>query len=396
MNLQEDKDLKNTVGISARRFEESPFLERQDTAQMVRGVYANRFLAVYNGEDPIEKYWTLRTRAAMFDVPEKPIEISGPDVVPFLEKVLTRRVSTMQIGRGYYALACTPQGGIFMDGVVFKLDDQKFWYVQADGPFETWLLAHSGGFEVKICDPKSRVLQIQGPASLDIMHAASQGRIDENMAYFRSGYFDLGGQILFVSRTGFTNELGFEVYTEGNKTDHLKLWDHLVASGKPYGMEVSSTRALTIRRIEGGILGNLIDMDITMTPYEAGLGSFVNLDKGDFIGREALIGCDHRSLLVGITCTTAIPSSGSVILSEETVVGYITAGVPSPTLGIGVGFARFNEADDWIGRNLHIKLPDSSVHSCKVVELPFFDKEKAIVKGNDRTIPERNWATLPT
>jgi len=78
------------------------------------------------------------------------------------------------------------------------------------------------------------------------------------------------------------------------------------------------------------------------------------------------------------------------------VVGYITAGVPSPTLGIGVGFARFNEADDWIGRNLHIKLPDSSVHSCKVVELPFFDKEKAIVKGNDRTIPERNWATLPT
>jgi aminomethyltransferase len=396
LNLQEDKDLTNNVGISARRFEESPFLERQDTAEMVRGVYANRFLAVYNGEDSIEKYWVLRTRAAMFDVPEKPIEISGPDVVPFLEKVLTRRVSTMQLGRGYYALACTPQGGIFMDGVVFKLDDQKFWYVQADGPFETWLIAHSGNFDIKIRDPKSRVLQIQGPASFDIMHAASQGQIDETMAYFRSGYFDLGGQPLFVSRTGFTNELGFEIYTDGYKTDHLKLWDHLIDSGKPFGMEVSSTRALTIRRIEGGILGNLTDMDITMTPYEAGLGPFVNLDKGDFIGREALIGRDQRPLLLGLTCRTAIPSSGSEILYREKVVGHITAGVPSPTLGIGVGYARFNKPDDWIGRNLQIKLPDTSIHICEVVELPFFDKEKAIVKGKDRTIPKRNWATLPT
>ena len=396
MNLQEDKDLTNTVEISARRFEESPFLERQDTAQMVRGVYANRFLAVYNGEDPIEKYWTLRTRAAMFDVPEKPIEIAGPDVVPFLEKVLTRRVSTMQLGRGYYALACTPQGGIFMDGVVFKLDDQKFWYVQADGPFETWLIAHSGGFDISIRDPKSRVLQIQGPASLDIMHVASQRQIDETMTYFRSGYYDLGGQTLFVSRTGFTNELGFEIYTDGYKTDHLKLWDHLIESGKPFGMEVSSTRALTIRRIEGGILGNLTDMDITMTPYQAGLGPFIHLDKGDFIGREALIGSDQRSLLLGLTCKTAVPSSGSEVLYQENVVGHITAGVPSPTLGIGVGYVRFNKPDDWIGRNLKIKLPDTSIHPCEVVKLPFFDKEKAIVKGKDRKIPERNWAILPT
>ena len=104
MNLQEDKDLTNTVGISANRFEEASFLARQETAQMVHGVYANRFFAVSNGEDPIEKYWVLRTRANMFDVPEKPIEISGPDAVPFLEKVLTRRVSMMQLGRGYYAL----------------------------------------------------------------------------------------------------------------------------------------------------------------------------------------------------------------------------------------------------------------------------------------------------
>lgn len=396
MNLQEQKDLTNTVGISSRRFEESPFISRQDTKNMVRGVYADRFLAVYNGEDAIEKYWVLRQRALMFDVPEKPVEISGPDVVPFLEKVLTRRVSTMKKGRGYYAIACTPQGGIFMDGVIFKLEAHRFWYVQADGPFETWLLAHSGGFDVKISDPGSRVIQIQGPASIDIMHKASGGIIDENMPYFRSGFFDLGGQKLYVSRTGFTNELGFEIYTKGDTTDHLALWDHLVMSGKSYGMEVSSTRALTIRRIEGGILGNLTDMDITMSPFEAGLKPFVNLEKGDFIGRDALLKCDKRQVLLGLTCETAVPASGNLVFCDNKVAGRITAGVPSPTLGVGIGYVRFFEPGDWIGSASKIELSDGMMCPCDIVELPFFDRKKEIVKGINRKIPEKNLSLPPT
>ena len=110
VNLQEAEDLFNTVRVSARRFEDSPFLERQDTTEMIRGVYADRFFAIYNGEDPIKKYWTLRRNALLFDVPEKPIEITGRDSVAFLEKVFTRKVKDMKIGRGYYAIACTPQG----------------------------------------------------------------------------------------------------------------------------------------------------------------------------------------------------------------------------------------------------------------------------------------------
>ena len=89
-----------------------------------------------------------------------------------------------------------------MDGVIFKLGPDRFWYVQADGPFETWLLAHSGGFDVTISDPKSRVLQIQGPVSIDIMKAASNGAITEELPYFRSGVFTLGGPTLYVSRPG--------------------------------------------------------------------------------------------------------------------------------------------------------------------------------------------------
>ena len=387
VNLQEETDLDNNVLISARRFEESPFIARHDTSKMVRGVYAGRFQAVYAGEDHLEKYWLLRRKALIFDVPEKPIEISGPDAVPFLDKVLSRRISTMEEGRGYYALACTPSGGVFMDGVVFKLGTNRFWYVQADGPFETWLLALSIGFDVEIKDPKSRVLQIQGPASIAIMNAASGGAIDETMRYFRSGYFDLGGQSLYVSRTGFTNELGFEIYCDGGNTNHLALWDHLMAAGEPHGMEFSSTRALTIRRIEGGILGNTTDMDASMTPFEAGLGAFIDLEKEDFIGRDALIDADRRSLLFGLTCSAATPSSGSEILDDQVVVGHITAGVPSPTLGLGIGYARFAEPGDWVCRTMALRLPDGSTHACEIVDLPFFDKEHKIVRGLDRTIP---------
>jgi len=138
-NLQELSDLKKTIKISARRFEESPYIERTYSPEMVRGVYAGRYFPMTIGEDPLKKYWLLRQKALIFDVPEKPIEISGPDTIPFLEKVMTRKVSTIKEGRGYYSLACTPQGGIFMDGVLFKFEENKFWYVQADGPFEDWL-----------------------------------------------------------------------------------------------------------------------------------------------------------------------------------------------------------------------------------------------------------------
>ena len=387
-NLQEASDFLNNVSISARRFEESPFIERTRSPEMIRGVYAGRFFAIYAGEDYIEKYWCLRQKALIFDVPEKPIEICGPDVVPFLEKVFARRVASMTEGRGYYAIACTPQGGIFMDGVIFRLAEDRFWYVQADGPMEAWFVALSEGFDVTISDPHSRVLQIQGPASMAIMEAASDGVINDTMKYFHSGYYKLGGQKLFVSRTGFTNELGYEIYTQETQTDHLALWDYLVACGAPHGMEFSSTRALTIRRIEGGILGNGTDLTPDMTPFEAGLIPFVNMEKGDFIGRDALNNKDRRPCLFGVTCKTETPVSGSKILDGDKIVGHITAGVPSPTLKLGIGYVRFYKPGDWPGKKLILELFNGDKHSCDIVNLPFFDHDKKIAKGLDRTIPK--------
>lgn len=388
MNWQEPSDLNNTVMISARRFEESPYVAGYETDKMVRGVYAGRFFPVYNGVDPVEEYWLLRRKAAIFDVPEKPVEISGPDALDFLNKVLCRDVSKLKEGRGLYAIACTHQGGVFMDGVLFKLEQDRYWYVQADGAFETWLLALNNGFDISISDPHSRVIQIQGPASLDIMAAASDGAIDANMKYFQSGFFDLGGQELYVSRTGFTGELGFEIYSHGDATDSEALWKHLMSSGEPFGMEFSSTASMTARRIEAGILGNLTDMDTSTTPFQVGLEPFIDMDKPDFVGREALLNADRRTLLYGLKCHDAFPGMGSVVLHGGNEVGQLTAGHHSPTLNCGIAYVRFNKPGDWHGRQLVLRTTDGKQHDCEIINLPFVDPERNIVRGADRTIPE--------
>lgn len=386
-NIQESSDFNNTVRISARRFEESPYIECYGDAEIVRGVYAGRYFAISTGEDPVDTYWTLRTKALLFDVPEKPIEISGVDAVSFLETVLARRISTLKQGRGRYAIACTPKGGVFMDGVVFNLDGNRYWYVQADGDFETWLMAHSGGFDVTIFDPRSRVIQIQGPASFDIMSAASGGAINEEMKYFHAGFFDLGGQQLYVSRTGFTGELGFEIYGQGAETDHPALWRHLMAAGAPHGMAFSSTGCMTIRRVEAGIMGNLSDMNPSMTPFAAGLGPFIDMDV-DFIGRAALEDADRRSRFFGLICHAATPSRDCIVLDGDEQVGWLTTGLRSPTLECGVGYVRFAEPGDWIGRELKLRLPDGAEHPCGIVSLPFVDPGKRIVRGLDRALPQ--------
>ena len=382
-------DTTNTLRISGRRFERSPFFDCHSNADMVFGVYAGRFYTVANGVPAEESYWALRRKAIISDVPERPVEISGPDAVPFLERVFARRIANLKQGRGRYAIACTHEGGLFMDGVLFRLEENRFWYVQPDGALETWLLAHSAGFDVTISDPHARVLQIQGPASPAIIAAASDGAVDDKLGYFHAGFFDIGGQQVYVSRTGWTAELGYELYVEWDRTDCARLWDHLMAIGKPHGMINASVNAFEIRRLEGGILDNITDFDITMNPWEAGLGAFVDLDKeADFIGRDALRAVtEHRTRLLGIPCASATPDSGDTVMDGDKAVGRITAGAWSPFQNCGIGYVRFDEAGDWKGRALSLVGQDGKATPCTVVPLPFYDPEKRIPRGLDRAIP---------
>lgn len=376
-----------TIAISATRFEQSPFYKCYAESETTFGVYAGRFYPSSNGEDVEQMYWTLRRKSVLYDVPERPLEISGPDAAVFLDHVLACHVGTLQQGRGRYALACTPQGGLFMDGILFRLAEDRFWYVQPDGALETWLVAHSGRFNVNISDPKSRVLQIQGPTSLDVINAATRGAVDQNFKYFHSGFFKIGGQRVYISRTGWTGELGVEVYTMGPETDCTRLWRDLFQAGLPHGMSFGTIASMNIRRIEAGIFDNQTDFDWSMTPEEAGLERFISMDKRDFIGKRALLASRKTLRVHGVKCPNTAVSKGDSIFAGKDCIGQASSGTWSPYLSCGIGIVRLSEPGHWFGTDLSLRNGNDEEQHCRIVPLPFFDRNKDIARGLSSDIP---------
>lgn len=372
------------VRLSAKRYEQSPYLERYMNDQAIFGLYANRFYPLSLGGDPVADYWKLRREVMLYDVPEKPISIKGADAVKLVERLFTRKVGRLKRLRARYAIACTPRGTILMDGVLIRLAKDHFWYVQANGEFKSWLMAFSHGMDVTISDPKSWVLQVQGPNAMQVLDAAVDGGSVENFGYFHARMVSFLGQEHLITRTGWTGEAGFEIYSNAN-TDHLALWDHLMACGEPYGLATASLASMGLRRIEAGILDNGTDIDTTMTPFEAGLGDFVDFSKGAFIGREALESAERHRLLFGLTSETGVPSAGHAVLIGEQVVGHITAGSWSPTLEKGIGYVRFHAPDEqqmgWLGQAITLRDASENLHPAHVVNLPFYDAEKRIPRG---------------
>jgi aminomethyltransferase len=218
------------------------------------------------------------------------------------------------------------------------------------------------------------------------MSDATNGAIDESMKYFHSGYYDIGGQRLYVSRTGWTGELGYEIYSDGARTDYKRLWSYLFAAGSRHGMVFGSLSAMGIRRIEAGILDNLSDFDISMTPFQAGLGQFIELDKEGFIGRAALLKAHRKTLIYGVKCPSAVPHDYDEILNGDISVGRVTTGAWSPFLECGTGYVRFNESADWSGKSLMIKTRQDGIVACEIVALPFYDTEKRIPRDTNRSI----------
>lgn len=354
----------------------SPFHDFYSNDQTILRLAAGRFFAHYNGEDIEQAYWALRNAAVLVDVPERPVEISGLDAISFLDHVFTRQSGKLKNGSGHYTLACTHEGGLFMDGILFRLDEKKFWFVQPDGDLDTWLLAHRHNVDVSISDPQSRVLQLQGPRSLEIIHAATKGGVNQHMGYFRSGFHEIGGQRVFISRTGWTGELGYEIYTLGPATDCKRLWQALIENGTPKGMVFSSMQAINIRRIEAGILDSGSDFDSSMTPDEAGLSRFVDMEKEFFIGKEALVTGRCGNRIHGVRCQDYIPKGGNLVLDGISRVGHLTTGAYSPEFRAGIGYVRFDQAEDWIGKKLLVASDDGSTYLGEIISLPFYDQDK--------------------
>ena len=151
-----------------------------------------------------------------------------------------------------------------------RLKPDLFWYAQADGDFYSWARAHAKGMDVQITDPNVFVSQVQGPTSMDVLAAASDDGMPEPFNYFGIARVNFGGQQVIITRTGYTNELGWEFYTEPHH-DAEQLWTHLCKAGEPFGLGLFGLDSMHIRRIEAGILNAGSDFDMTTTPYDLSL-----------------------------------------------------------------------------------------------------------------------------
>lgn len=332
-------------------------------------------------ERPIaEEYQVLRTKAGIFDVPERPLEIRGPDAGAFLDYLFTRPVSTMAVDRGRYGLMCHHDGGIACDGVVFRLAEDWFWYVHADRDVFTWLQALKPGYDLEIRDPGAWAIQIQGPTSLAILDACVDGGAPEGFKYYHSRQVTMGGQPVLISRTGWTAELGFEVYNMDPNVDGNALWSHLLEAGAPHGMEVLSTYSMNPRRIEAGIMNYGTDMGWDTTPFDLGLGDFVDFGH-DFVGRDALQAAEHALRFSGFVTEANDIKWGAPVMTNGVAVGRVKAFEMSPTLGTGIGYILFETPAAMRANAFTVKGRDGSEYPLSLHKLPFFDAEKRIPRG---------------
>ena len=371
----------STFVVSSKRIELSPYIKKYYNKNTIFGISAKRFYPLSTEIDPTASYWNLKKNVMLYDVPEKPIEISGPDSLKLLENIFTRNIYDLKIKRARYVISCNHDGGIIMDGILIRLTLKKFWYIHADGDFETWLLAHSKDLKVKIRDPKSWVVQVQGPNALKVLKECVPEMDIKKFKYFTCKTLNFDGQKFLVSRTGWTGELGFEIYSNGPKDDYHRLWDYIMEKGKPYKIKTSGLDSMGIRRIEAGILDYGTDMNRFNNPFEVGLGSYVDLSKNNFIGKTSLLKSNKKIKLFGITSENIIPFSGLEIYYKKKMVGKTTVGAFSPYLNKGIGYVLFNHNSDWEGKTLSIRDKEKNFYDCKIISLPFYDKLKKIPRG---------------
>jgi aminomethyltransferase len=362
------------------RCERSPWFDCTWNEKAFYGEYAGRLVLLSLGNDAVDEYWALRRGVGLFDVPERPVEIRGPDALQLLNPLFTRPVDRLRAGRGAYGLLCHQGGGLVCDGILFRIDEDRYWYVHADADVYTWLVAHAHGLDVEIRDPRSWVLQVQGPKSMDVLARACDGGAPERFNYFDIFEGRMGGQPVLVSRTGWSAELGFEVYNLDPGVDGPALWDHLMASGAGQGIRPCSQLSMNIRRIEGGILNYPTDMNWHTTPYDMGLGMFVDPEH-DFIGRDALRRCSRLPRFSGFKCDAGNPRYGAAIRLDGREVGRVTDFEVSPYLGYGVGFVLLDSPEYMQATGLTAALRAGGECAIELTDLPFYDAEKNIPRG---------------
>lgn len=333
---------------------------------------------------PDDAYWKLRREAILRHTGELPIEVRGPDAELLLDRVFTRDVTKNRVGRCSYQIACFDNGGMIIDGVLVRLAADRFWYGQADGDLTLWLRAQARGLDVEIFDPDVWISQVQGPNSLRVLRAAVDGPYPQQFNYFDATRVSIAGEEVVITRSGFTNELGWEIYFEPN-TDTRAVGERILEAGRPFGLEPVAVGGA--RRIEAGLLNAGSDFDETVTPFAAGLGAMVDLGKVDFIGKPALEACDRRKRTWGLRVPDGIAQVGVTLRREGAPAGRVCSTAWSPFQRCGVAIVRLNAPGIQPGTTFDVECNDGAVRPGETCDLPMYDPDRLIPRGKAIEIP---------
>ena len=332
--------------------------------------------------DAIQNFWNLVNEAILCDVAvERQVEITGPDAAKFAQLLTPRNLSECAVGQCKYVLITDENGGVLNDPVLLRLAENHFWLSLADSDILMWAkgVAVNSGMDVKLCEPDVSPLQLQGPKSGEIMKAVFGEEI-ENIKYYWLKEFELNGIPLIISRTGWSSELGYEIYLRDGSRGN-ELWDYLMEIGKPLGLSPGHTS--TIRRIEGGMQSYQADMDCNVNPFELGLDRLVDLEMdADFIGKNALKkikeeGVKRRQVGIVINCPPLENSNTSYwpIFIDSKEVGFVTSAIHSPRLNKNIAMAIVSIDYSSLDTTASVETPHGT-YPVKVVEKPFYDPKK--------------------
>ena len=334
--------------------------------------------------DPEQNFWNLINDAILCDVAvERQVEITGPDAAEFVQLLTPRDLSKLSIGQCKYVLITNHEGGFLNDPVLLRLAENHFWLSLGDSDILLWAqgVAINSRLNVTIKEPDVSPLQLQGPKSIDVMKSLF-GESIINIKYYWLIETELNGIPLVVSRTGWSSELGYEIYLRDGSRGN-ELWELIMEAGKKFNLQPGHTSS--IRRIEGGMLSYHADADINTNPFELGMDRLVNLDNDNkFIGKDALIriketGIKRKQVGMIIDCdplegpnTTFWP-----ILKNNNYIGKVTSAVYSPRLKENIALGMVSIENSEIDNSFDIKMPYSN-NKAKVVLKPFYDPKKNI------------------
>jgi aminomethyltransferase len=355
----------------------------------------------------IHEYWAIRQRVALLDVsPLFKYVVRGPDAVRLIDRVITRDAIRIKPGQVIYTPWCDEAGKVIDDGTIARLDDDTFRWTSAD-PHLRWFELNARGLDVEIEDVSERLaaIALQGPLARAVLESAT-GADWSDLGYYRRRAASAGSIALDVSRTGYTGDLGYELWVDAGQA--VALWDRLIEAGTDFGLTPAGMLALDMVRIEAGLI--LIEVDYTSSrhalaaeqsysPYEIGLGRLVSLDKAtDFVGKRPLaaeqaaggparrlVGLaidwddiealhEQQGLPISVTATTwreQVP-----IYAGKTQVGRATSGSYSPLLKQHIALGSVDAAHAAVGTPLALEATVEGVRgraAATVVPLPFFD-----------------------